>query len=262
MMKGALSDISKAVGNTPIVQLRRVTGGVPVEIYVKCEFLNPGGSHKDRLAANMLRRAEEGGLKSGGTIVEATSGNTGASLALLAALACQRAAPPPAAPPPVAPTPAPPPSRPAAPDVPGPTASPGESATAARWIAALRQKGTAAITTLARAPFDFRDTRTTLSRGCGSHVASDPRGVAVVAGCLAKDKDLRATLLANPEPRLFAISKETLPGWAKPWAGGLPPGLRPMSTFIHGDKAAFEMILLVTEDGVHGVWQNVTYEPK
>jgi cystathionine beta-synthase len=86
MMKGALEDISKAVGNTPIVQLHKVTGGIPVEIYVKCEFLNPGGSHKDRLAANMLRRAEEEGLKPGGTIVEATSGNTGASLALLAAL--------------------------------------------------------------------------------------------------------------------------------------------------------------------------------
>lgn len=86
MMKGALEDISKAVGNTPIVQLHKVTGGVPVEIYVKCEFLNPGGSHKDRLAANMLRRAEDDGLKPGGTIVEATSGNTGASLALLAAL--------------------------------------------------------------------------------------------------------------------------------------------------------------------------------
>jgi cystathionine beta-synthase len=86
MMQGALEDISKAVGNTPIVQLHRVTGGIPVEIYVKCEFLNPGGSHKDRLAANMLKRAEEQGLRPGGTIVEATSGNTGASLALLAAL--------------------------------------------------------------------------------------------------------------------------------------------------------------------------------
>src|SRR6516225_445599 len=86
MMQGALEDISKAVGNTPIVRLNRVPAGLPVEIYVKCEYLNPGGSHKDRLAANMLRRAEEGGLKAGGTIVEATSGNTGASLALLAAL--------------------------------------------------------------------------------------------------------------------------------------------------------------------------------
>ncbi len=85
-MQGALADISQSVGNTPIVRLNRVTAGVDVEIYVKCEFLNPGGSHKDRLAANMLRRAEEVGLKPGGTIVEATSGNTGASLALLAVL--------------------------------------------------------------------------------------------------------------------------------------------------------------------------------
>jgi cystathionine beta-synthase len=86
MMHGALEDITKAVGNTPIVRLNRIAAGLPAEIYVKCEYLNPGGSHKDRLAANMLRRAEEAGLKPGGTIVEATSGNTGASLALLAAL--------------------------------------------------------------------------------------------------------------------------------------------------------------------------------
>jgi cystathionine beta-synthase len=86
MMHGALEDITQAVGNTPIVRLNKVARDVPAEIYVKCEFLNPGGSHKDRLAKNLLRRAEEQGLKPGGTIVEATSGNTGASLALLAAV--------------------------------------------------------------------------------------------------------------------------------------------------------------------------------
>jgi cystathionine beta-synthase len=86
MMQGAIGDISKAVGNTPIVRLNRLASGIGVEIYVKCEYLNPGGSHKDRLAANLLRRAEEAGLRPGGTIVEATSGNTGASLALLAVL--------------------------------------------------------------------------------------------------------------------------------------------------------------------------------
>jgi len=86
MMHGALEDITKAVGDTPIVRLNRVASGVSSEIYVKCEYLNPGGSHKDRLAWNLLRRAEEKGLKPGGTIVEATSGNTGASLALLAAV--------------------------------------------------------------------------------------------------------------------------------------------------------------------------------
>src|SRR5438094_4838433 len=86
MMKGALENITQAVGNTPIVRLNRVAKDVPCEVYVKCEYLNPGGSHKDRLARNMLRRAEEAGLKPGGTIVEATSGNTGASLALFAAV--------------------------------------------------------------------------------------------------------------------------------------------------------------------------------
>src|SRR4249920_198339 len=86
MMHGALEDITKAVGKTPIVRLNKVAQGLPVEVYVKCEYLNPGGSHKDRLAWNLLRRAEEAGLKPGGTIVEATSGNTGASLALLAAV--------------------------------------------------------------------------------------------------------------------------------------------------------------------------------
>ena len=88
MMQGALEDITKAVGNTPIVRLNKVTKDLPpgIEIYVKCEYLNPGGSHKDRLAWNLLRRAEEAGLKPGGTIVEATSGNTGASLALLATI--------------------------------------------------------------------------------------------------------------------------------------------------------------------------------
>lgn len=86
MMHGAIEDITKAVGNTPIVRLNKVTQGIAAEVYVKCEYLNPGGSHKDRLAWNLLRRAEEAGLKPGGTIVEATSGNTGASLALLAAV--------------------------------------------------------------------------------------------------------------------------------------------------------------------------------
>jgi cystathionine beta-synthase len=86
MMKGALDNISQAVGHTPVVKLHRVAQGIAADIYVKCEYLNPGGSHKDRVAANMIERAEEAGLRPGGTIIEATSGNTGASLALLAAL--------------------------------------------------------------------------------------------------------------------------------------------------------------------------------
>jgi cystathionine beta-synthase len=86
MMKGAIENITQAVGHTPIVKLNRVAQGLAADIYVKCEYLNPGGSHKDRVAINMIKRAEEAGLKPGGTIVEATSGNTGASLALIAAI--------------------------------------------------------------------------------------------------------------------------------------------------------------------------------
>jgi cystathionine beta-synthase len=86
MMKGAVRFITDAVGGTPIVRLNRVAEGVEAELYGKCEYLNPGGSHKDRVAANMIQRAEEAGLKPGGTIVEATSGNTGAALALQAAV--------------------------------------------------------------------------------------------------------------------------------------------------------------------------------
>jgi cystathionine beta-synthase len=85
-MKGSLAAITDAIGNTPIVRLNRVGAGLEAELYGKCEYLNPGGSHKDRVAHNMIRRAEESGLKPGGTIVEATSGNTGAALALHAAV--------------------------------------------------------------------------------------------------------------------------------------------------------------------------------
>jgi cystathionine beta-synthase len=75
------------VGNTPVVPLRRVTHGIPYRILAKLEFLNPGGSVKDRIGPAMIDRAEqEGLLKPGGTIVEATSGNTGVGLALVAAV--------------------------------------------------------------------------------------------------------------------------------------------------------------------------------
>ncbi|MDX2055488.1 MAG: pyridoxal-phosphate dependent enzyme [Polyangiaceae bacterium] len=86
MMKGALSHITDAIGGTPIIQLHRVAEGIKAKVYGKCEFLNPGGSHKDRVAKNLLKRAVENGLKPGGTIVEATSGNTGAALAMHAAV--------------------------------------------------------------------------------------------------------------------------------------------------------------------------------
>src|SRR3954466_2303409 len=74
------------VGNTPIVRLDRVSQDVPGTILAKLEFMNPGGSNKDRIGLAMIEAAErEGKLKPGGTIVEPTSGNTGVGLALAAA---------------------------------------------------------------------------------------------------------------------------------------------------------------------------------
>src|SRR3954471_21960818 len=86
MMTGAKANIVDAIGNTPIVKLQNVARHVKSDIYVKMEFLNPGGSMKDRVALNIIRDAERRGLlQPGGTIVEATSGNTGAGLAMIAA---------------------------------------------------------------------------------------------------------------------------------------------------------------------------------
>jgi cystathionine beta-synthase len=73
------------VGNTPLVRLPRFSASVPPTILAKVEYLNPGGSVKDRIGLAMVQAAErEGLLKPGGTIVEPTSGNTGAGLALVA----------------------------------------------------------------------------------------------------------------------------------------------------------------------------------
>ena len=75
------------IGRTPVVPLRRVTEGVPYRVLAKLEFLNPGGSVKDRIGLSMIADAErDGRLRPGGTIVEATSGNTGVGLALVAAV--------------------------------------------------------------------------------------------------------------------------------------------------------------------------------
>ena len=76
-----------AIGNTPLVRLRRISRGLRPEIYAKLEFMNPGGSVKDRIAAYLVADAEKRHLlKKGGTIIEPTSGNTGVGLAMLAAV--------------------------------------------------------------------------------------------------------------------------------------------------------------------------------
>ena len=87
LMPGSYANILDAVGNTPMVKLNVMGTHTQAEIYVKCEYLNPGGSMKDRIGINIVNDAEESGaIKPGGTIVEATSGNTGMGLALVAAV--------------------------------------------------------------------------------------------------------------------------------------------------------------------------------
>lgn len=79
--------ILDAIGRTPLVKLNRITEGLPHNILVKVEYLNPGGSIKDRIGLAMVDEAErEGLLQPGGTIIEATAGNTGVGLALVAAV--------------------------------------------------------------------------------------------------------------------------------------------------------------------------------
>src|SRR5213594_248314 len=74
------------VGGTPIVRLDRISEDIPGTILAKLEFMNPGGSNKDRIGLAMIEAAErDGTLKPGGTIVEPTSGNTGVGLAIAAA---------------------------------------------------------------------------------------------------------------------------------------------------------------------------------
>src|SRR5690606_32498591 len=79
--------ILSTIGRTPLVRLNSVTGGVAPLLLAKVEFFNPGGSVKDRIGWPIIEDAERNGLlRPGGTIVEATSGNTGVGLAIAAAI--------------------------------------------------------------------------------------------------------------------------------------------------------------------------------
>ena len=79
--------VLELVGHTPLVRLQRIVPAGAATVVVKLEYLNPGGSVKDRIGIKMIEAAErEGKLKPGGTIVEPTSGNTGTGLAIAAAL--------------------------------------------------------------------------------------------------------------------------------------------------------------------------------
>jgi cystathionine beta-synthase len=80
-------NVVEMIGNTPLVRLRNVAEGIPATVLAKVEYVNPGGSVKDRIALRMIEEAEKAGLlQPGATIVEPTSGNTGIGLALVAQL--------------------------------------------------------------------------------------------------------------------------------------------------------------------------------
>lgn len=86
-MRRPFDNILEAVGDTPLVRLNKVAPAGAAEVWAKCEFLNPAGSIKDRMAVFIVEEAEKRGwLKPGGTIVENTSGNTGLGLAMAAAV--------------------------------------------------------------------------------------------------------------------------------------------------------------------------------
>ena len=81
------NDVLEGLGSTPLIRLNRVTRGVRTPVYAKAEYLSPGGSVKDRIGLPIIEAAEKAGrLKPGGTIVEATAGNTGLALAIAAAI--------------------------------------------------------------------------------------------------------------------------------------------------------------------------------
>ena len=85
-MHNVYDSILDCIGNTPLVRLRRVTEGLKCTVYAKVEFFNPAGSIKDRVAKQIIEDYEaEGKIAPGGTVIEGTSGNTGAGLALMAA---------------------------------------------------------------------------------------------------------------------------------------------------------------------------------
>src|ERR1700686_404756 len=77
-------DISKLVGETPMLQMKKLAPPGSADIFAKLEYLNPGGSVKDRAPMGLIEHAERTGkLKPGGTVIEATAGNTGIGLALI-----------------------------------------------------------------------------------------------------------------------------------------------------------------------------------
>ena len=81
------NSVTEAIGNTPLIKLKNITSNLKCDLFAKCEFFNPGGSIKDRIAIKMIEEAEKNQIiKPGDTLIEPTSGNTGIGLAMAGAV--------------------------------------------------------------------------------------------------------------------------------------------------------------------------------
>ncbi|MBL6988978.1 MAG: cysteine synthase family protein [Bacteriovoracaceae bacterium] len=83
-MRDVVENVTDLIGNTPIVKVNKICRDLPGDLYLKLEYYNPGGSIKDRIGKYLIQKAiEKGEIKEGGTIIEATAGNTGIGLAMM-----------------------------------------------------------------------------------------------------------------------------------------------------------------------------------
>lgn len=202
-----------------------------------------------------LDRRPSTALRRKGSPIRGLAGAVALPVALGLALACQRGeAPKPERAPPAAPPPPAPVGTPA--EKPSPDAK-----AALTWFDALRERDPGALLEKTALPFDFRDADAHKKK-CGTRLAMTKAAAKDVATCLATDPRFHAELSATPEPRLVALDPGEFPPWAKPWVKTLAPGLRGLSTFVHGEGDARELVVLVGDDGVHGLWQQLTLEPK
>src|SRR5688572_4072411 len=87
VLRGVVDSVLKTIGNTPVVQLKRIVPAGGADVFVKLEYFNPTGSYKDRMALAMIEGAEaRGALRPGMRVVEYTGGSTGSSLAMVCAI--------------------------------------------------------------------------------------------------------------------------------------------------------------------------------
>jgi hypothetical protein len=176
-------------------------------------------------------------------------------LVVAAPFACKREVAP--APPPQTAPPA------ASPIAATPAEKPSPDAKAAlAWLETLRERDPGALLEKTALPFDFRDADAHKKK-CGTRLAATKAAAKDVATCLALDPRFHADLSATPEPRLIALdAADAFPPWTKSWVKTMAPGLRALSTFVHGESDARELVVLVGDDGVRGLWQQLTIEPK